>query len=109
MIPDGRGRVAMARHKGQLHLPGGGLDADETHELALLREVREETCLDVEVGAVVEVLDRISRDSSGRVEYHYVIVDYCCHLVDGTPPEVHDFFRMVESEARAAAGVAGIG
>ena len=49
VIPDGRGRVAMARHKGQLHLPGGGLDAGETHDLALLREVREETGLVVAV------------------------------------------------------------
>jgi 8-oxo-dGTP diphosphatase len=49
VIPDGQGRVAMARHKGQLHLPGGGLDAGETHDAALLREVREETGLVVAV------------------------------------------------------------
>ena len=49
VIPDGTGRVAMARHKGQLHLPGGGLDAGETHDVALLREVREETGLVVAV------------------------------------------------------------
>ena len=49
VIPDGHGRVAMARHKGQLHLPGGGLDEGETHDAALLREVREETGLVVVV------------------------------------------------------------
>jgi 8-oxo-dGTP diphosphatase len=49
VIPDGQGRVAMARHKGRLHLPGGGLDGGESHDAAVLREVREETGLVVAV------------------------------------------------------------
>jgi hypothetical protein len=27
---------------------------------------------------VIEVLDRIARDREGRVEYHYVLVDFLC-------------------------------
>jgi 8-oxo-dGTP diphosphatase len=49
VIPDGQGRVAMARHRQQLHLPGGGIDPGETHDAALLREVREETGLVVAI------------------------------------------------------------
>jgi 8-oxo-dGTP diphosphatase len=49
VIPDGNGRVAMARYREQLHLPGGGIDEGESHEQALLREVREETGLVVAI------------------------------------------------------------
>ena len=55
----------------------------ETLEAALAREVLEETGLDVDVGPVVEVLDRIMRDADGRVEFHYVIIDYLCRARSG--------------------------
>ena len=82
-------RVVLIRRgheplKGAWSLPGGVVEIGETLHAALRREVREETCLDVEVGPIVEVLDRISRDADGRVEYHYVIVDYLCRVVGGS-------------------------
>lgn len=75
-----RGQPPLA---GEWSLPGGAVEVGETLSAALQREVLEETGLLVDVGPVVEVLDRIHLDPSGRVEYHYVLIDYLCTVVGG--------------------------
>jgi len=83
------GRVLLVKRgqeplKGQWSLPGGAVETGETLHAALAREVLEETCLTVEIGPVVEVLDSIRLDERGRAEYHYIIIDYACRVRDGT-------------------------
>ncbi len=68
---------------GQWSLPGGSLEVGETLEAGTAREILEETGLDVEVGPVVEVFDRILLDEDKRVRYHFVLVDYLCRPVGG--------------------------
>jgi mutator protein MutT len=82
------GKVLLVKRKypplaGEWSLPGGGVEVGETLDACVLREMREETGLDVEVGPVIEVFDRITRDADGRVQYHYVLVDYLCWPVGG--------------------------
>jgi 8-oxo-dGTP diphosphatase len=47
---DAEGRVALLEIQGKLFLPGGGIDPGERPEDALIRECKEETGWDVEVG-----------------------------------------------------------
>ncbi len=81
-------RVLLAQRghepmKGQWSLPGGAVECGETLVAAVVREVREETGLDVAVGPLVEVIERVHRDVDGRVEYHFVVADYLAGVAGG--------------------------
>jgi 8-oxo-dGTP diphosphatase len=82
------GKVLLVKRKyeplaGQWSLPGGAVEVGETLEACLVREMLEETGLEVRVGPVIEVFDRITHDDEGRVLYHFVLVDYLCWPTGG--------------------------
>jgi 8-oxo-dGTP diphosphatase len=82
------GRVVLVKRRfeplaGQWSIPGGAVEIGETLEACLAREMAEETGFVVEVGPVVEVLDRITHDDDGKVLYHFVLIDYLCWPVGG--------------------------
>jgi ADP-ribose pyrophosphatase YjhB (NUDIX family) len=87
-----QGRVLLVRRgtepmKGHWSLPGGLLELGEGLFDAVIREVREETGLIVEPLELIELLDRIYRESGPegeRVRYHYVIADYLCRVAGGS-------------------------
>jgi 8-oxo-dGTP diphosphatase len=68
---------------GQWSIPGGMVDAGETVKEAVQREIQEETGLVVEVLDLVEVFERIIPNNQGRIQYHYVVLDYLCRVVGG--------------------------
>ncbi len=76
-------RRAYPPRAGEWSLPGGRLELGESLVDGVRREVREETGIEVEVGPVVEVFDRVHHDGDGRVRYHFVIVDFLCRPVGG--------------------------
>jgi ADP-ribose pyrophosphatase YjhB (NUDIX family) len=59
------------------------VELGETLAASIAREMLEETGLEIEVGPVIEVFDRITRDEQGRVRYHFVLVDYLCWPIGG--------------------------
>lgn len=79
-----RGREPL---KGNWSLPGGMLEVGESLHQGVIREVGEETGLQVEPLELIELLDRIVREEGPdgeRVRFHYVIADYLCRVIGGS-------------------------
>jgi 8-oxo-dGTP diphosphatase len=83
-----RGPILMVERageplKGYWSLPGGLVETGERLEDAVRREILEETGLRIEPVSRFDIFERIMRDSQGRTEYHYLLVDYVCKVVGG--------------------------
>jgi mutator protein MutT len=70
---------------GQWTLPGGLVELGESLEEAVRREVMEEVGLEVDVKDLVVALDRVILDSEGKIEYHYILLDFLCEAGSQQP------------------------
>jgi 8-oxo-dGTP diphosphatase len=82
------GKVLIVRRArppahGLYTLPGGGVELGETLEEAVIREVKEETALDVEPVALAGYREAIARDAVGAVERHFVILPFAARWLAG--------------------------
>ncbi len=82
------GKIALIKRgnepsKGKWTIPGGLVELGESLEVAVIRETKEEVCLDVENPTLIGVVDNVDLDEQGKVKYHYVIIDYLVHVKSG--------------------------
>jgi ADP-ribose pyrophosphatase YjhB (NUDIX family) len=82
------GRVLIVRRAatpmlGLYTLPGGVVEAGETLDEAVRREIEEETALKIEPVALAGYRDAIFRDKENRVERHFVIMAFAARLLSG--------------------------
>ncbi len=70
---------------GRWSVPGGVVERGETVDAAAVREVREECGILVRTVEVFNVADLIEHDDAGRIRFHYVLIDFECEYVSGSP------------------------
>jgi len=76
--------------KGKWSIPGGLVELGENVEQTVIREVKEETGLEVEKPEHIDIVDNITRDENGEIKYHFVIIDYFVKLKGGTMKATSD-------------------
>ena len=69
--------------RGKWTIPGGLVELGESAEETVIREVREETNLEVEQPKLIDVVNNITLDENDRIKYHFLIVDYFVKLKGG--------------------------
>jgi len=82
------GKILIVRRgsepgKGKWSVPGGLVELGETVEQTVVREVKEECGLDVEVDRLIDVVDSMTFDGNGKLKYHFVILDFFVKLKGG--------------------------
>jgi ADP-ribose pyrophosphatase len=88
IVKDGQVLLVRRAHppsQGQWSIPGGVVELGETLTQAAAREAHEECQVEVEIGSVLSTVDVIERDATGRICYHYVLIDLAARYVGGEP------------------------
>ena len=71
--------------RGEWSIPGGSHDIGETVREAAVREVMEETAVEIALGPIIDVIDTIRRDVEGRVFTHFTLTDFAATWIAGEP------------------------
>jgi ADP-ribose pyrophosphatase YjhB (NUDIX family) len=107
-VVHGEHKVLLVKRKyppneGRWALPGGLVELGERVQDAVVREVKEETGLEVVLEGLLDVATDIHLDERSRPKYHYVLVDYLARRVEGRMrlnEESSDFGWFTATQAR---------
>ena len=111
------GKVLLVRRAnppmhGLYTFPGGVVEAGETVEEALLREIDEETALKIQPHGIAGYRDVLIRDKDQRLERHFVIMAFATRWVSGEPvlnEELGDFRWVTLAELKSLPTTEGLG
>lgn len=102
-----QGRVLLVRRaneplRGQWSIPGGKLELGETLQEGVVRELLQETGLEVRVLDLIEIFEHIDSGTQAGAapgktgpRFHYVIADYLCERVAGEPQAASDVTDVI--------------
>jgi 8-oxo-dGTP diphosphatase len=83
-----KGKIVMAKRandpgRGKWTIPGGIVELGESIKTTVIREAKEETCLDVADPELIDVVEAVTLDEEKKIKYHYVIADYFVKVKGG--------------------------
>lgn len=78
------GKVLLSPQWDGYDFPGGGVDKGERLDAAVIREVKEETGLDVTVGELLHASDDFFVHPRSGKPMHSILLYYRCEVVGGT-------------------------
>ncbi|MBD3230600.1 MAG: NUDIX domain-containing protein [Candidatus Lokiarchaeota archaeon] len=77
-------------------IPGGVVEYNERPEFTAKREVYEETTLNVKIGPLIDVVNKIiPNDNGDRIKYHFVILDYLVESFTGQARASDDAKQLI--------------
>ena len=93
------GKILLAKRgsepgKNKWSIPGGLVELGETVRNTVVREVKEESNLDVEVHSLIDVVDNLETDEESKWRYHFVILDFFVRLKGGSPHAGSDVLEI---------------